>query len=123
VVVVSDLSDWLIDQAFLAGAPPSTAWTPIGKCSWCPHEWHGNVCSWSACTCEGSHTSQDDSWRPKLAGGRQDRMAEVMHDTGCDGWTASAATAGTQPPRFARLAAASVSSYLYGYPAARKAAA
>jgi hypothetical protein len=36
-------------------------------------------------------TGRDDSWRPRLFDTLADRAPWVMHETGCDGWTASIA--------------------------------
>ena len=121
--LMDSVSDWLIDQAFMAGEDVNKGpWKAPAKCRWCLHEWHGQECTWSVCHCDGSHSFRDDSWRPRLVGGRQDRMAEVMHETGCDGFTAAAAIP-VPGQLIAARSAATVYAYLYGYDRNGKAAA
>jgi len=95
-------------------AAGSAAATGYDTCRWCSRDWHGLLCQRTSCDCESAMTCRDDSWRPRcdpLA----DRARWVMHETGCDGWTASlaagdrAAVTGAGPFRAARL-----TSQLYG---------
>lgn len=55
-------------------------------CVWCHHEWHGVTCK--RCHCDCSDDRLDDTWRVWGCGTLAEQARRIMHDTGCDGWTA-----------------------------------
>jgi hypothetical protein len=80
-----------IDIILAVGQPPVVVYD---VCHWCDHAWHGMACtSNQVCNCDTSAGSRDDSWRPRLGSMKGDKMSLIMHETGCDGWTADAAVA------------------------------
>lgn len=98
-----------IDLA-LALRPPSSgpAWF-YDKCHWCSHDWHGLKCG--ACKCESTMIPRDETWRPALTASDQDQARRVMHETGCDGWTAMRCVGPSYPGRGTPLV---LRSKLYG---------
>ena len=95
-----DLADSLVGMSLRAQSHPevSRSTRPLGSCRWCTHAWHGAGCesdknSSSACRCESSFTSRDDSWRPRYIDGWVYRAHRLMDRTGVDGYVAKWLTA------------------------------
>lgn len=80
------------------------------KCGWCGHDWHTIKCN--TCRCTNSRERLDDTWRPRLtAPGHQDYARIISHDTGADGWAATAATGLIRPNQ---INPSVIKKYLYG---------
>lgn len=106
-----DLDDALVGMSLRSESHPeaSRSTRPLGSCRWCTHAWHGAGCtsdsdSSTACRCDSSFTSRDDSWRPRYVEGWVYRTHRLMDATGIDGYAAEwlTATPGTNMPYAAR---------------------
>lgn len=85
-----------INQCLSAGPPGAQ---PLGsgisaseRCRWCCHNQHGLPCTGS-CTCDGSYSSRDDSWRPvdTHSSTPAGQVRVLANQCGIDGWAANAA--------------------------------
>lgn len=104
--LTDEMHEWLLANPALIF---KSEWT---DCQWCPHDWHSLVCR--VCRCMTSQDRPDDTWRPVRGFDHADQARLISHETGVDGWAATAcvgvriAPHQPSPPRLKRL--------LYGQP-------
>jgi hypothetical protein len=89
-VVTDEMHEWLLANR------QSLITSTFVICHWCDHDWHANRCH--NCTCESSRSRPDDTWRPKLSYTTPDQARRIAHDTGLDGWSATACAGVTIKP-------------------------